>query len=159
MCHTGRCDCVPAWTGSQCESLNLIQTPAALGYHAVARTDRTGTTERTASWGGSVVVGDDGTYHMYHPPPPPSSFPFFFGCLGGGGGAGGMRLFRSGHMSHPLPHSHENNLWDPPPPHRTSHPSHSLSHRARLSSFPRVSTQGTPPRSLAGNLDFGLTLA
>ena len=56
-----RCNCVPAWTGTQCESLNLLRTPAALGYHAVARNE---TVEKTASWGGSVVVGDDGTYHM-----------------------------------------------------------------------------------------------
>jgi hypothetical protein len=59
---TGSCVCDRAWTGRKCGSLHLLRSPRGVGYHAVV-THADG--NKTASWGGSVIHGDDGLYHMY----------------------------------------------------------------------------------------------
>jgi hypothetical protein len=46
-------------TGDGCDVLDLIPSPRTLGYHAVYGANSTST------WGGSVVRGDDGSWHMY----------------------------------------------------------------------------------------------
>jgi hypothetical protein len=46
-------------TGDGCDVLDLIPSPRTLGYHAMYGTNSTST------WGGSVVRGDDGSWHMY----------------------------------------------------------------------------------------------
>lgn len=64
---SARCLCVAGWTGPACDALDLKPSPSTLGYHAVAARgdDGDGGKGRTASWGGSVLRGDDGMWHMY----------------------------------------------------------------------------------------------
>lgn len=56
-CKEGRCECYPAWRGSRCEQLAIGEAREAgsNGYRNA----------KGASWGGSVIHGDDGWYHMY----------------------------------------------------------------------------------------------
>ena len=52
-CTGGACVCEPPWKGPECNGLDL--GPAAPGLHE----------DRTSSWGGSVLHGDDGRLYMY----------------------------------------------------------------------------------------------
>ncbi len=56
----GRCECIPAWKGEQCELMHLLgTTPPGAGY----RYKTLGGPE--TSWGGGVLRDDSGTYHMW----------------------------------------------------------------------------------------------
>ena len=59
QCHSGACKCSAQWKGAACDELNLLPADKGLGY----QWQEDG--QNVTSWGGSVVVGDDGTYHMY----------------------------------------------------------------------------------------------
>ena len=58
-CVDGKCACYPQWMGKHCGQLNLIPTSRDAGLQ---QHDARG---RVSSWGGSVVRGDDGRYHMW----------------------------------------------------------------------------------------------
>jgi hypothetical protein len=60
-CSKGFCACYPQWMGRHCGQLNLVPTARDAGL----QTREPSTGERASSWGGSVVRGDDGVYHMY----------------------------------------------------------------------------------------------
>ena len=49
----------PAWKGLRCEQLNLQPTPPGSGYRGVDNG------HNTSSWGGAVLPGPDGKYHMW----------------------------------------------------------------------------------------------
>ena len=56
------CECERPWTGPTCDVLDLApitDRERRLGYQYVDNG------MNVTSWGGSVVRGDDGTYHMY----------------------------------------------------------------------------------------------
>lgn len=55
----GSCSCRPAWKGLRCELLNLKPTPPGSGYRGVDDG------HNTSSWGGAVLPGPDGKYHMW----------------------------------------------------------------------------------------------
>jgi hypothetical protein len=57
--ESGSCHCAAAFQGATCSQLSLEPTPSHLGYHG------TNAAGRVTSWGGSVVAGDDGLFHMY----------------------------------------------------------------------------------------------
>eukprot|EP00040_Diaphanoeca_grandis_P013722 m.69345 g.69345 ORF g.69345 m.69345 type:complete len:396 (-) comp24079_c0_seq2:118-1305(-) len=59
VCTNRNCVCDRAWWGDQCATLTLQPSNKNLGYHGFVNGSR------ASSWGGSVVIGDDGTYHMY----------------------------------------------------------------------------------------------
>jgi len=76
MCHTaahcnyngvcskhGVCRCRPQWRGVSCDQLNLLpmRKSRPLGYRGV----NSSTGDSITSWGGSVVHGDDGLWHMF----------------------------------------------------------------------------------------------
>lgn len=54
----GACQCRPAWKGDRCELLNLLPPTRGAGYRGVDDG------HNTSSWGGAVLKGPDGTYHM-----------------------------------------------------------------------------------------------
>jgi hypothetical protein len=56
---TGWCKCRPAWKGSRCEQLNLLPPTRGAGYRGVDNG------HNTSSWGGAVLKGSDGLYHMW----------------------------------------------------------------------------------------------
>ena len=56
---TGRCACRPAWKGARCEQLNLLPPTRGAGYRGVDDG------HNTSSWGGAVLKGSDGLYHMW----------------------------------------------------------------------------------------------
>jgi len=61
-CTSGACACDAAWAGAACDALALLpldEASAQLGYQGGAAG------ARVSSWGGSVLRGDDGTWHMY----------------------------------------------------------------------------------------------
>lgn len=55
----GFCDCYPQWMGKYCGQLNLVPTNRSAGLQSQ---DVGG---RVSSWGGSVLKGSDGKYHMF----------------------------------------------------------------------------------------------
>ena len=55
---TGTCDCDAAWLGDSCSRLALQPTPLNAGYQGK---DGRGA---ISSWGGTVMEGDPGTWHM-----------------------------------------------------------------------------------------------
>eukprot|EP01065_Artemidia_motanka_P032271 TRINITY_DN39295_c0_g1_i1.p1 TRINITY_DN39295_c0_g1~~TRINITY_DN39295_c0_g1_i1.p1 ORF type:complete len:479 (+),score=107.59 TRINITY_DN39295_c0_g1_i1:64-1437(+) len=57
-CVDKKCRCNKGWTGTGCGQLTLQPSPRDLGYQG-------NDGDKVVSWGGSVLVGDDGTYHMY----------------------------------------------------------------------------------------------
>jgi len=59
VCVNSTCVCLAQWKGVGCDELVLLPSPKHLGYRG---TDAKG---RVTSWGGSVVLGDDGFFHMY----------------------------------------------------------------------------------------------
>ena len=65
-CHTASkaCVCAPQFTGAQCDIFNfapLDTAGGAPGYQHVNASDGS----FVSSWGGSVLLGDDGKYHMW----------------------------------------------------------------------------------------------
>ena len=52
---TGYCDCDQAWGGQWCGELQLQPAKLKNGYKQ----------NDTSSWGGTVISGDDGKYHMF----------------------------------------------------------------------------------------------
>ena len=67
LCSKGACLCVPQWSGSFCQRLNL--SPAAPVAGKMDFNESTG--ENISSWGGSVVRDDSGLYHSlrsFHAP-------------------------------------------------------------------------------------------
>lgn len=58
-CMAGSCECRPAWKGSRCEQLNLLPPTRGAGYRGVDDG------HNTSSWGGAVLKGSDGLYHMW----------------------------------------------------------------------------------------------
>ena len=61
-CVTGRCNCSAGWVGMTCHQLNFRPSSTSLGLNMWSRT---APYRNTSSWGGAVVRGDDGVYHMY----------------------------------------------------------------------------------------------
>ncbi|GMH60483.1 hypothetical protein TrST_g5668 [Triparma strigata] len=57
--ETKTCECFPQWMGKYCGQLNFVPTSKTAGLQS---TDENG---RVSSWGGSVLRGDDGKYHMF----------------------------------------------------------------------------------------------
>lgn len=57
----GACACYRGWAGSACDALDLVPVNGTLGYQHVD--DATG--QNVSSWGGSVLVDEDGLFHMY----------------------------------------------------------------------------------------------
>lgn len=55
-CVEGKCSCYSTWTGENCSVLNL---GAGTNIKAFNRPDN------ESSWGGSVIRGADGMYHMF----------------------------------------------------------------------------------------------
>jgi hypothetical protein len=55
----GTCKCHPQWMGKHCAQLHLVATDKSAGLQS------SDTHGRVSSWGGSVVQGDDGVYHMW----------------------------------------------------------------------------------------------
>ena len=58
-CDGGVCRCSQGWDGDHCDMLRLLPTRPELGYQPV----QNGMT--ASSWGGSVVQGPDGLFHMF----------------------------------------------------------------------------------------------
>lgn len=60
--QTSGCTCTPQWRGAACDELSLLPASHSdpLGYRG--HHTKGG---RVTSWGGSVIIGDDGEYHMY----------------------------------------------------------------------------------------------
>jgi len=56
---TDHCECRPGWTGDFCDVLDLRPTNPKAGYQYFVDG------QNVSSWGGSVVYGNDGLYHMY----------------------------------------------------------------------------------------------
>ena len=56
ICQDGKCICHPGWRGPTCAALRLGRTPRNNGYRL---------SDNTSSWGGSVMRGQDGQYHMF----------------------------------------------------------------------------------------------
>lgn len=56
---SGHCSCRPAWKGPRCEQLNLLPPTRGAGYRGVDDG------HNTSSWGGAVLKGSDGLYHMW----------------------------------------------------------------------------------------------
>lgn len=59
VCSGGTCACHPQWMGKNCAQLNLVATDKGAGLQSHNAGGR------VSSWGGSVIRGDDGTYHMW----------------------------------------------------------------------------------------------
>eukprot|EP01084_Bolivina_argentea_P221540 375188_1 len=58
-CVNNICTCYPQWMGPFCAVLNLKPTNKTYGYQYTING------QRVSSWGGAVVMDDDGNYHMY----------------------------------------------------------------------------------------------
>ena len=56
---SGICRCRPAWKGDRCELLHLLPPTRGAGYRGVDNG------HNTSSWGGAVLRGADGRYHMW----------------------------------------------------------------------------------------------
>ena len=61
-CVTGRCNCSAGWIGTTCHQLNFRSGSTSRGLNLWSRT---APYRNTSSWGGAVVRGDDGVYHIY----------------------------------------------------------------------------------------------
>ena len=59
----GTCHCLPQWQGKACDQLNLLPMDKSrpLGYRGA----NASTGAKITSWGGSVLHGDDGLWHLY----------------------------------------------------------------------------------------------
>lgn len=63
-CVGGRCACRHQYIGSSCEAFAFAPLEAKRGSSGL-RTVNSSTGEQTSSWGGSVLLDEDGTYHMF----------------------------------------------------------------------------------------------
>eukprot|EP00756_Hemistasia_phaeocysticola_P066394 Hpha_TRINITY_DN9205_c0_g2::TRINITY_DN9205_c0_g2_i1::g.28860::m.28860 len=61
-CVDGRCVCEPAWEGEKCETFARLPADPATGYQSP---HDPGAEANVSSWGGSVLKGEDGKFHMY----------------------------------------------------------------------------------------------
>ena len=60
-CDSGACQCRAAWSGNNCQTLDLLPTDIMrTGYRS---TDAKG--NALTSWGGAVLQDDAGTWHMW----------------------------------------------------------------------------------------------
>lgn len=68
-CVAGVCECSPGWTAADCHQLKFVSSRSRnnstrlLGLNAYDATHPP--FRNTSSWGGAVVRGDDGLYHMF----------------------------------------------------------------------------------------------
>eukprot|EP01062_Namystynia_karyoxenos_P040429 TRINITY_DN29489_c4_g1_i1.p1 TRINITY_DN29489_c4_g1~~TRINITY_DN29489_c4_g1_i1.p1 ORF type:complete len:443 (+),score=86.05 TRINITY_DN29489_c4_g1_i1:89-1330(+) len=58
----GECRCELPWSGPQCSVLLRLPADPAAGFHSP---HDDGAPRNVSSWGGSVLKGDDGKYHMF----------------------------------------------------------------------------------------------
>jgi hypothetical protein len=60
-CVSGVCKCVPQFKGAQCDVFNFapLNLAKGTGLRSVVKG------EQISSWGGSVLLADDGKYHMW----------------------------------------------------------------------------------------------
>jgi hypothetical protein len=58
----GVCECLQQWHGAECGQLNLLPIPRAISGKKDVNSS---THKNVSSWGGSVQLGDDGTFHMW----------------------------------------------------------------------------------------------
>ena len=63
-CTGGSCVCIPAFKGDACDVFNFA--PLDLSQGTGLRSIKNG--EQVSSWGGSVLLADDGKYHMVSGP-------------------------------------------------------------------------------------------
>ncbi|GAB5360277.1 hypothetical protein AAMO2058_000614100 [Amorphochlora amoebiformis] len=61
-CIQGECHCVPYFTGPRCGKFNFSPADKSLG-EGLKSLDKKGL--QRSSWGGSVLLADDGKYHMW----------------------------------------------------------------------------------------------
>ena len=64
-CDGGACVCRSPWRGTRCEVLVRGAVAASSGYQSPRDPALPVTRTNFSSWGGSVLLGDDGIYHMY----------------------------------------------------------------------------------------------
>lgn len=62
-CVAGRCICRHQYNGTKCEAFAFA--PLDLKHGTGLRTVNTSTGQQTSSWGGSVLLDENGTYHMF----------------------------------------------------------------------------------------------
>ena len=55
LCEKGVCACFPQWTRPDCGALHLLANEGPSGFSH----------KDSSSWGGSIVRGGDGFFHMY----------------------------------------------------------------------------------------------
>jgi hypothetical protein len=71
VCTSGSCHCDPAWNGSACDRLATLPTDraqpvAAYGGDSQPQPESQGArTPNVSSWGGNILRGDDGRYHLW----------------------------------------------------------------------------------------------
>jgi hypothetical protein len=61
-CTNGKCVCAPQFMGDKCDRFNFepLDPSKGTGYQTI---DKTG--DQVSSWGGSVLLADDGKFHMW----------------------------------------------------------------------------------------------
>ena len=64
-CTGGSCVCTSAFKGTACDQFNFVPLDPAKGT-GLRTIDKSG--EQVSSWGGSVLLADDGKYHMVSRP-------------------------------------------------------------------------------------------
>jgi len=62
ICKHGTCVCKPQFKGGQCDRFNLVPLDPTRGT-GLRTLDHTGS--QVSSWGGSVLLAEDGQYHMW----------------------------------------------------------------------------------------------
>ena len=62
-CVAGRCVCRRQYNGTQCEAFAFA--PVDPTHGSGLRTVNATTGQQTSSWGGSVLLDENGTYHMF----------------------------------------------------------------------------------------------
>lgn len=64
-CVGGACVCAAAWRGDACEELAVTPADPARGFDSPHDAGAAAARGGVSSWGGSVLKGDDGLYHMW----------------------------------------------------------------------------------------------
>jgi hypothetical protein len=62
-CNGGVCDCIPQFKGERCDVFNFLPVNTVRG--SGLRSVNVSTGEQVSSWGGSVLLGEDGSFHMW----------------------------------------------------------------------------------------------
>ena len=62
ICKDGTCVCKPQFKGDQCDQFNFVPLDPTHGT-GLRTVDHTGS--QVSSWGGSVLLAEDGQYHMW----------------------------------------------------------------------------------------------